>query len=356
MAINNKFHRVILGSFLLIVMNLFFIVTGELFGVAEGQPDFLSEEQLEPLKKYEIALKANEEKHIGYMSKLNDKYTDALGVAKARMVKIGAIRAIKALDSEITRINANDTRRSKGIEAAPDYVRKMRSQYDQFIFRVNNLKRSRDGEALYATDRSLAELQLELTKSDQLEKALKLRQYREEFKRPPKPKEVSQENEKADNKEEINPPENPEPIDVPFDPPEPEPEPEPIDVPFDPPEPELFSRNEYQLNGDIVRPMTSEEMDKYESQFGSPPVRTARGYSVMIASIQRREVTEITLGKIKGWGIARPQMWKGKPYWTATVTYPTTSLFGTFDTEGMAIISGNRVLEWRYTGSGEEIP
>ena len=340
MAINNKFHRVILGSFLIIVMNLFFIVTGELFGVVEGQPDFLSEEQLEPLKKYEIALKANEEKHIGYMSKLNDKYTDALDVAKARMVKIGAIRAIKALDSEITRINANDTRRSKDIEAAPDYVRKMRSQYDQFVFRVNNLKRSRDGESLYATDRSLAELQLELTKSDQLEKALKLRQYREEFKRPPKPKEVSQENEKVDNKEEINPPENP----------------EPIDVPFDPPEPELFSRNEYQLNGDIVRPMTSEEMDKYEPQFGSPPVRTARGYSVMIASIQRREVTEITLGKIKGWGIARPQMWKGKPYWTATVTYPTTSLFGTFDTEGMAIISGNRVLEWRYTGSGEEIP
>ena len=73
MPINNKFHRVILGSFLLIVMNLFFIVTGELFGVAEGQPDFLSEEQLEPLKKYEISLKANEEKHIGYMSKLNDK-------------------------------------------------------------------------------------------------------------------------------------------------------------------------------------------------------------------------------------------------------------------------------------------
>ena len=233
MAINNKFHRVILGSFLIIVMNLFFIVTGELFGVVEGQPDFLSEEQLEPLKKYEIALKANEEKHIGYMSKLNDKYTDALDVAKARMVKIGAIRAIKALDSEITRINANDTRRSKDIEAAPDYVRKMRSQYDQFVFRVNNLKRSRDGESLYATDRSLAELQLELTKSDQLEKALKLRQYREEFKRPPKPKEVSQENEKVDNKEEINPPENP----------------EPIDVPFDPPEPELFSRNEYQLNG-----------------------------------------------------------------------------------------------------------
>ena len=349
MPINKKFYQVKLGSYLLIVTNLFFILMGQLFSAIEAQPEipnFLSAEQLEPLKKYETALKANEEKHIGYMSKLNDKYSGALGVAKERMVKIGAVRAINALEAEIIRIKANDTRRSKDIEAAPDYVRKMRSQYDQFVFRVNNLKRSRDGEALYATDRSLAELQLELTKSDQLETALKLRQYREEFKRPPQPKKSSQANKEDDNNEEINPPENPESIDVPFDPPEPEPEPEPV----------AFSPAEYGFSGDIVRPMTSEEMDKYESQLGSPPVRTARGYSVMIASIQRKEVTEITLGKIKGWGLARPQIWKGKPYWTATVTYPTTSLFGTFDTEGMAIISGNRVLEWRYTGSGEEIP
>ncbi|HAA88658.1 MAG TPA: hypothetical protein DCE22_10395, partial [Verrucomicrobiales bacterium] len=207
-------------------MCLFFLVTGSLFSAVEGRPlapDFLSEEQLESLKEYEIALKANEDKHLGYMSKLNDKYTEALGVAKERMVKIGAVRAIKALEGEIIRIEANDTRRSKDIEAAPDYVRKMRSQYDQFVFRVNNLKRSRDGEALYAADRSLAELQLQLTKSDQLEKALKLRQYREEFKRPPKPKESSQENKGDDNNEEINPPEDPEPVDVPF---EPEPEPE----------------------------------------------------------------------------------------------------------------------------------
>jgi hypothetical protein len=351
MPINKKFYQVKLGSHLLIATNLFLILMGQLFSAVEGQPDipdFLSEEQLEPLKKYETALKANEEKHNGYMSKLNGKYTDALGVAKERMVNIGAVRAINALEAEIIRIKANDTRRSKDIEAAPDYVRKMRSQYDQFVFRVNNLKRSRDGEALYATDRSLAELQLELTKLDQLEKALKLRQYREEFKRPPQPKESPQVNKKDDNKEEINPPEKPEPIDVPFDPSEPEPEPEP--------EPQTFSPSEYGFSGDIVRPMTSEEMDKYESQLGSPPVKTARGYSAMIASIQRKEVTEITMGKIKGWGLARPQIWKGKPYWTATVTYPTTSLFGTFDTEGMAIISGNRVLEWRYTGSGEEIP
>ena len=349
MRINKKFYQLHLGSYLLIVMNLSLILMFQLFGAVKDQldvPDFLSDEQLEPLKKYEMALKNNEEKHIGYMSKLNDKYAGALGVAKERMVKIGAVRAINALEAEIIRIKANDTRRSEDIEAAPDYVKKMRSQYDQFVIRVNNLKRSRDGEALYATDRILAELQLKLTKSDQLEKALKLRQYREEFKRPPEPREPSQDNKPDNKKEEADPPEDPEPINVPFDEPEPEPE----------PEPQSFSRGEYGFNGDLVRPMTSEEMDKYESQLGSPPERSARGYPVMIASIQRKEVTEITLGKIKRWGLVRPQMWKGKPYWTATVTYPTTSLFGTFDTEGMAIISGNRVLEWRYTGSGEEIP
>ena len=140
MLVNNKFYRVKLGSHCLIVMCLFFSVTGSLFSAVEGRPlapDFLSEEQLESLKEYEIALKANEDKHLGYMSKLNDKYTEALGVAKERMVKIGAVRAIKALEGEIIRIEANDTRRSKDIEAAPDYVRKMRSQYDQFVFRVN---------------------------------------------------------------------------------------------------------------------------------------------------------------------------------------------------------------------------
>ena len=58
------------------------------------------------------------------VSKLNEKYSDALGVAKARMEKIGAVRATKALEGEILRIKANDTRRSKEIEGAQDYVKK----------------------------------------------------------------------------------------------------------------------------------------------------------------------------------------------------------------------------------------
>ena len=116
------------------------------------------------------------------------------------------------------------------------------------------------------------------------------------------------------------------------------------------------SPTQFGYGDDVVRPLTAEEMEKYSAELGPPPQRSGRGYAAMIASIQKKEVTEISLGKIKLWGAAKPQMWKNKPYWTATVTYPTTSLFGTFDTEGMAIISGTRVLEWRYTGSGEEIP
>ena len=95
---------------------------------------------------------------------------------------------------------------------------------------------------------------------------------------------------------------------------------------------------------------------KYAAALGPAPEKSGRGYAAMLASIQRGEVKSINVSRIKGWGPARPQMWNSKPYWTATVTYPTTSLFGTFDTEGMAIISGNRVVEWLYTGSGEEIP
>ena len=154
------------------------------------KPDFLSGDQLEPLIEYKNSITENEKQHTGYISKLNEKYSAALGVAKERMVKIGAVRAVKSLEGEIERIKANDTRRSKDIESAPDYVKKMRAQYDEFIKRVNNLKRSRDGEALYLADRGLAELQLALTKSNEIDTALKLRQYREEFKKPPEPKKL----------------------------------------------------------------------------------------------------------------------------------------------------------------------
>ena len=313
------------------------------------KPEFLSGDQLDPLIKYEKSIDENKKQHSGYILKLNEKYSDALGVAKARMVKIGAVRAVKSLEGEIDRIKANDTRRSKDIESAPDYVKKMRAQYDEFVKRVNNLKRSRDGEALYLADRGLAEIQLALTKSNEIDTALKLRQYREDFKRPPEPKIIAAPDIPNNVDDNIPSEDNPDPDVVIIDP-----VPDPIDNGIN--EPIIDAPTQFGYGDDAVRPMTAEEMEKFSAELGPPPKRSGKGYAAMIASIQRKEVTEISLGKIKLWGPARPQIWKNKPYWTATVTYPTTSLFGTFDTEGMAIISGTRVLEWRYTGSGEEIP
>jgi len=313
------------------------------------KPEFLSGDQLDPLIKYEKSIDENKKQHSGYILKLNEKYSNALGVAKARMVKIGAVRAVKSLNGEIDRIKANDTRRSKDIESAPDYVKKMRAQYDEFIKRVNNLKRSRDGEALYLADRGLAEIQLALTKSNEIDTALKLRQYREDFKRPPEPKIIAAPDIPNNVDDNIPSEDNPDPDVVIIDP-----VPDPIDNGIN--EPIIDEPAQFGYGDDAVRPMTAEEMEKFSAELGPPPKRSGKGYAAMIASIQRKEVTEISLGKIKLWGPARPQIWKNKPYWTATVTYPTTSLFGTFDTEGMAIISGTRVLEWRYTGSGEEIP
>ena len=225
----------------------------------------------------------------------------------------------------------------------------MRAQYDEFIKRVNNLKRSRDGEALYLADRGLAEIQLALTKSNEIDTALKLRQYREDFKRPPEPKIIAVPDIPNNVDDNIPSEDNPDPDVVIIDP-----VPDPIDNGIN--EPIIDEPAQFGYGDDAVRPMTAEEIEKFSAELGPPPKRSGKGYAAMIASIQRKEVTEISLGKIKLWGPARPQIWKNKPYWTATVTYPTTSLFGTFDTEGMAIISGTRVLEWRYTGSGEEIP
>ena len=104
-------------------------------------------------------------------------------------------------------------------------------------------------------------------------------------------------------------------------------------------------------------------LDNISKSFGSNTVLDGvsltinRGsIAVMLKSIAGGQVTEIKARAIKRWGPLRAKMFDGKPYWTATVTYPTTSMFGTFDTEGMALIRGDRVVHWLYPGSGESIP
>ncbi len=292
-------------------------------------PDFLTAEQRSPLQVFAASLESNIAQYGEHVGEINGKYMAALDRARAKMVKLGAARAAVALDSEIDRIEAGEIERSPEIDSAPDYVRKMRDQYDQLVGRVNNLKRSRDGAARFAVVDSFGTLQAELTKAEELEKAMVLREFRRLLARPPAP------------------------------PKELEPEPEPkLDSKSDPESRVEGVRMEARYGiDDVPRAITAEERKKFAASLPPEPERSGRRYLVMVESIEKGEViTEISLNKIESWGNARLQMWRRKPYWTATVSYPTTSLFGTFDTEGMAILSGDRVVEWVYTGSGEEIP
>ena len=306
--------------------------------VLPSPPEFFSDEQKEPLAAFEKALNDNATQHEDYLKTLNGKYIGALEKARQRMLKIKATRAAVALDGEIGRIESGDSSRSAEIDSAPDYVRTMRGQYEKIFARVNSLKQSRDGEARFAVDRNLEMIQVALTRANKIDDALATRNFRDLLQKASRPRVSEKPPEKA-------------PEDVPVDP--------GVDPPVDPPFnpgtlPPVVPDTAYR--DDVPRPMTTGEREKYAAALGPAPQKSGRGYAVMLASIQRGEVKSIKASSIKGWGVARPQVWNSKPYWTATVTYPTTSLFGTFDTEGMAIISGNRVVEWLYTGSGEEIP
>ncbi len=104
------------------------------------------------------------------------------------------------------------------------------------------------------------------------------------------------------------------------------------------------------------RAMSATEIKRHTTQLGPPPEMTPGGCPVMIASIKKGEVTAITQSKIKRWGPVMAHLWKGKPYWSVTLTYPDASGFGSHDTEAMALMSGKRVIKWLYSKSGEEVP
>ena len=104
------------------------------------------------------------------------------------------------------------------------------------------------------------------------------------------------------------------------------------------------------------RPLSATEIKRHTAQLGAPPKSAPAGCPTMLASIKNGEVTSIPQSKIKHWGPVRAHLWKGKPYWTVTVTYPDASGFGSLDTQAMALMSGNRVIKWLYSKSGEEVP
>mgnify|MGYP004410720443 CR=1 FL=1 len=96
---------------------------------------------------------------------------------------------------------------------------------------------------------------------------------------------------------------------------------------------------------------------EYENQIGKIPKRGNDGRVViMVNSLIAGEVSEIKVNEISNWGPIRYEIVDGQPYWTGTVTYNTTSLFGTFPTEAMALMRNGKVIDWLYTGSLEEVP
>jgi len=96
---------------------------------------------------------------------------------------------------------------------------------------------------------------------------------------------------------------------------------------------------------------------EYENRIGKIPKRGNDGrVRLMVSSLMAGEVSEIKLNEISHWGPIRYEIVDGQPYWTGTVTYNTTSLFGTFPTEAMALMRNDKVINWLYTGSLEEVP
>jgi|TARA_B110000116_G_scaffold237135_1_gene223176 hypothetical protein len=98
-------------------------------------------------------------------------------------------------------------------------------------------------------------------------------------------------------------------------------------------------------------------LSEYENQIGKIPERGINGpVKIMVSSLLRGEVSEIKINEISNWGPIRYEIVDGQPYWTGTVTYNTTSLFGTFPTEAMALMRNGKVIDWLYTGSLEKVP
>ena len=98
-------------------------------------------------------------------------------------------------------------------------------------------------------------------------------------------------------------------------------------------------------------------LNDYENKIGKRPEKDNQGrVALMVQSIEQGDVTEIKLNEISHWGPVRYELVDGQPYWTGTVNYMTNSLFGTFNTEAMALIRNSKVKEWVYTGSLELVP
>ena len=96
--------------------------------------------------------------------------------------------------------------------------------------------------------------------------------------------------------------------------------------------------------------MTASERKILQPFWDRSPRRVSRLHCDVSQYQKGKEIHKAS--SIKGWGSALHRFGI-QTLLDATVTYPQPA--NGYDTEGMAIISGNRVVEWLYR-SGEEIP
>lgn len=94
-----------------------------------------------------------------------------------------------------------------------------------------------------------------------------------------------------------------------------------------------------------------------EKELGKKPAQNSDGsVPLMLASLKRKDVTEIKPDIISSWGPVIREEVDGEAYWTSTVGYITVSMFGELNTEAQALMRNEKVIRWIYTGSGDSVP
>ena len=87
------------------------------------------------------------------------------------------------------------------------------------------------------------------------------------------------------------------------------------------------------------------------------PQRDASGaYPVLVASLQRGDITEFKLGDVSRWGDPVASTLDGRPVWTIPVQCQSHTKFGNFTVETTAQVSPEGKVTWRYADSGEPVP
>lgn len=89
---------------------------------------------------------------------------------------------------------------------------------------------------------------------------------------------------------------------------------------------------------------------------GKPLANSDGSYGLLLESMKKGQVNEITPQKIRTWGRPRAGQVDGQPGWLIDVEFNTMTLFGPFDVQAQAQILNGRLVRWIYTGSGEEVP